>query len=97
MHYLFLFKSPRNSTKIIHLAKQISPYDNRFIIQSYKSATVDEFTYVLFDFHQRTPEKVRIRSEIFPSQGTMTVHLNQDVKNDLQNLFYCYLNEICFD
>ena len=82
VHYLFLFKSPRNSSKIIHLAKQISPYDNKFIVQSYKNATGDEFTYLLFDFHQSTPEKIRLRSKIFPSQGTMTVHLNQEVKND---------------
>ena len=39
VHYLFLFKSPRNSSKIIHLAKQVSPYDIRFIVQSYKEAT----------------------------------------------------------
>ena len=82
VHYLFLFKSPRNSSKIIHLAKQISPYDNKFIVQSYKNATGDEFTYLLFDFHQSTPEKIRLRSKIFPSQGTMTVHLNKEVKSD---------------
>ena len=79
VHYLFLFKSPRNSSKIIHLAKQVSPYDNKFIVQSYREATKDEFTYLLFDFHQSTPEKVRLRSKIFPSQGTMTVHMNQHV------------------
>ena len=82
VHYLFLFKSPRNTSKIIHLAKQISPYDNKFIVQSYKNATGDEFTYLLFDFHQTTPEKIRLRSKIFPSQGTMTVHLNQEVDRD---------------
>ena len=82
VHCLFLFKSPRNTSKIIHLAKQISPYDNKFIVQSYKNATGDEFTYLLFDFHQTTPEKIRLRSKIFPSQGTMTVHLNQEVDRD---------------
>ena len=80
VHYLFLFKSPRNASKIIHLAKQISPYDNKFIVQSYKEATLGKFTYLLFDFHQSTPEKIRLRSKIFPSQGTMTVHLNQSVE-----------------
>ena len=34
VHYLFLFKSPRNPSKIIHLAKQISPYDIEFIVKS---------------------------------------------------------------
>ena len=80
VHYLFLFKSPRNASKIIHLAKQVSPYDNKFIVQSYKNATLDKFSYLLFDFHQSTPEKIRLRSKIFPSQGTMTVHINQSSK-----------------
>merc|ERR1712016_324229 len=77
MHYLFLFKSPRNSSKAIHLAKQVSPYDNKFIVRSYKEATSKEFTYLLLDFHQSTPERVRLRSKIFPSQGTMAVHMNE--------------------
>ena len=77
VHYLFLFKSHRNSSKNIHLAKQVSPYENKFIVQSYRQATSKEFTYLLFDFHQSTPERVRLRSKIFPSQGTMTVHMNE--------------------
>ena len=80
MHYLFLFKSPRNSSKVIHLAKQVSPYDNKFIVRSYKEATQHQFTYLLFDFHQKTPEKIRLRSKIFPSEGTMTAHINQHSK-----------------
>ena len=80
MHYLFLFKSPRNSSKVIHLAKQVSPYDNKFIVRSYKEATQYQFSYLLFDFHQKTPEKIRLRSKIFPSEGTMTVHINQNSK-----------------
>ena len=43
--------------KKIHLAKNVSPYDNKFIVRSYREATSSEFTYLLFDFHQKTPEK----------------------------------------
>ena len=82
VHYLFLFKSPRYASEIIDLAKKISPYDDKFIVQSYENATGDEFTYLLLDFHPSTPEKIRLRSKIFPSQGTKTLHLNQEVKND---------------
>lgn len=54
--YLFLFKSPRNSPKIFHLAKQVSSYDNEFIVQSFSEATSNEFTYLLMIFireHQK--------------------------------------------
>ena len=77
VHYLFLFKSPRNSSKIIHLAKQISPYDIEFIVKSYKEATRDPYSYLFFDFRQSTPEDIRIRSKLFPSEGIMTVHINE--------------------
>ena len=77
VHYLLLFKSPRNSSKIIHLAKQISPYDIEFIVKSYKEATREPYSYLFFDFRQSTPEDIRIRSKIFPSQGIMTVHMNE--------------------
>ena len=79
--YLFLFKSPRNSSKVISPAKQVSPYDNKFIVRSYKEATQNQYTYLLFDFHQKTPEKIRLRSKIFPSEGTMTVHINENSSN----------------
>ena len=39
VHYLFLFESPRNSSKVIHLSKQVRSYDNTFIVRSYKEAT----------------------------------------------------------
>ena len=63
--YLFLFESPRNSSKIIHLAKQFGFCDNSFIVQSFRESTYKEFTYLWFDSYQCTPETIRIRSKIF--------------------------------
>lgn len=54
VHYLFLFKIPRNSSKIIQLAKQISPYDNKCIVKSYREANITAFGYFLMDFHPTT-------------------------------------------
>ena len=56
VHYLFLFKNPRNSSKIIHLAKQVSPNDNKFIVRSYREATSQEFHIYCLNFisvHQK--------------------------------------------
>ena len=36
-----------------------------------------EFTYLLYDSYQSTPEKIRLISKIIPSQGIMTVHMNE--------------------
>ena len=78
VHYLFIFNSLRNSSKVIFLAKQVSPYDNEFVDQSYKEATSKECTYLFLDFRQSVPEKIRPRSKIFTIQGTITVHMNQN-------------------
>ena len=74
VHYLFLFKSPRNSSKIIQLAKQVSPYDNKCIVKSYREATIPAFSYLLMDFHPTTSENIRFRSKMFPREGSITVH-----------------------
>ena len=74
IHYLFFMKSPRNSSKIIHLAKQISPYDISFIVESYKNATKEGYSYIMFDFHQTTDDDLKIRSNIFPNEKTITVY-----------------------
>ena len=39
VYQLILLKIPIKSSNIIHLEKQVSPYDNRFIVQSYREAT----------------------------------------------------------
>ena len=39
VHYLFLFKGTRNSSKNIHLANQVNIYGNEFKVQSYGEAT----------------------------------------------------------
>ena len=46
-------------------------------VPGYRQGTSKDFTYLVFGFHQSTPERVRLRSKIFPSQGTMTVHMNE--------------------
>ena len=77
IHYIFFLKSPRNSSKITHLAKQIAPYNITYIVESYKTATKLPHSYLFFDFRQTTPEIIRIRSNIFPGEEIMTVHINE--------------------
>ena len=68
-------KSPRNASKIIHLAIQISPYDISFIVESYKNATKDGYSYIMFDFHQTTDEDLKIRTNVFPNEKPLTVYM----------------------
>ena len=75
-HYLILCKSPRDSSQIIPLARQIRPHDSKLIVSVYKDATKNPYSYLLFDFHQNQQDSVRLRSNIFPSDDTpMIVYL----------------------
>ena len=76
-HYLFLTKSPRDRSQIIYLGKQISPYNTKYVVDSYFDATVNPYSYIFFDFHQSQSELVRIRSNIFPYQWPVKVYFER--------------------
>ena len=64
-HYLVLFKSPRDSSIIISLAKQMYPGNTKFLTSAYLDATRKPHSYLLIDLHQKTSDDLRIRSNIF--------------------------------
>ena len=64
-HYIIVFKNPRDSSQIIHLAKQMFPGQTRYMQEAYKMATSEPFGYLLVDLKQNTPENLRLRSNIF--------------------------------
>ena len=72
-HYMVLFKNPRDSSQIIHLAKQMYPRNVHFMQEAYKLATAEPFSYLLVDLKQDTPENLRLRADIF--QPTQTVYV----------------------
>ena len=64
-HYIVIFKNPRDSSQIIHLAKQMFPGQTRYMQEAYKMATSEPFGYLLVDLKQDTPENLRLRTNIF--------------------------------
>lgn len=63
--YLVLFKNPRDSSQIVHLAKQLSPGKINYVVDAYRELTKKPYSYVLFDLHQATEESLRMRTRIF--------------------------------
>ena len=68
-HYMILFKSPRDKSQIMHLARQMYPGQSRFLQDVFEEATSRPYGYLLVDLKQDTPEHLRLRS-----------HLTQDVQ-----------------
>ena len=71
--YIILFKSPRDSSQISHLAKQIMPGDTKFVVEAYTDATVEPYSYLLMDFRPQSSQCYRLRSSIFPNKAKVYV------------------------
>lgn len=76
-HYLILFKNPRDSSQILHLARQIYPPNPKALQQAYLDAVSRPHGYLLLDLRQETPENCRWRSDILGEvrQGCENVYL----------------------
>ena len=65
-HYICVMKSVRLTQQIGILANQIWPGKGKKITDIYIKATVNNFSYLLFDLHpQQIEDKFRIRNRIF--------------------------------
>jgi GTPase SAR1 family protein len=64
-HYIVLMKNKRDGASVSYLARQISPYNTRYITEAYLHATQRPYSYLLLDLRQETNDKIRIRGNIF--------------------------------
>lgn len=66
VHYLVIFKNPRDASAINFVARQAYPSNAKFLINSYEDATRNKpHGYLFIDFTQECPEEMRVRSNIF--------------------------------
>lgn len=76
-HYLIIMKSPRDSSQIVNIAKQVSPYKTKHVIESFRFATKRPYSYLLIDTHAATPDHLRLRSNILMHEWPMHVYLEK--------------------
>ena len=80
VHYLVIFKNPRDNTVIDYLARQAFPSNRNYLIDAFKDATVDRpHGYLFLDFTQACPDTLRVRSDIFSPYGII-VHKQGNVQ-----------------
>ena len=65
---LILFKSPRDSSQVNHLAKQMFPGHVKYMQEAFQDATKRPYGYLLCDLKPETPSDFRLRSNIFPGE-----------------------------
>ena len=68
-----IFKSPRDSSQITHLAKQVVPGETDLLVSAYRQATEEAHSYLLIDLQQGTPDIYRFRSNVVPEKAYVYV------------------------
>ena len=68
VHYLVIFKNPRDASQITHLAKQMYPEHAHFLQEVFADATSEAYGYLFIDLKQETPEHLRLRTKIMPNE-----------------------------
>jgi hypothetical protein len=69
-HYIILFKNPRDQSQIYTIARQMFPNNSKFLMSAFKIATESPFGYLFLDLKQKTPEEIRVRTQILPNEPT---------------------------
>ena len=67
-HYLVLFKSPRDSSQVTHLAKQMFPGHSKYMQEAFQDATSRPYGYLLCDLKPETLTDFQLRTNIFPGE-----------------------------
>ena len=70
VHYLVIFKNPRDSTVIDFVARQAFSFNRKFLIDAYNDAVKNRpYAYLFLDFTQSCPDELRVRTDIFNPSG----------------------------
>jgi len=76
-HYILLLKNPRDVQPVATLARQVYADDWRHAVEAYRHATRQPFGYVLFDLHPRTPDHLRLRTDILPEDDVEHAYIKR--------------------
>lgn len=74
-HYIILFKNPRDKAQIKHLAQQVCPENVKFLQEAYTDATSCPHGYLFLDLKQKTPDELRFKTNVFPSDKVNVVYV----------------------
>ena len=72
-----LFKSPRDSSAVVSLAKQIYPGQNGFLVEAFRRATAAPYSHLLIDLKQSTEDVYRLRTHVVPSRADVFVNSSE--------------------
>ena len=75
-HYMTIFKNPRDLSQICRLASQMFPKNSHYLLDAYKLATSEPYSYLFIDLTQDTLDHLRLRSNIL-NKEFQTVYITK--------------------
>jgi hypothetical protein len=72
--YYFWFKNPRDNLSIVNFAKQAFPGNTRAVVDAYKQATREPWTFLLMDLRQETDDRARLLGNYASENKPMVVY-----------------------
>lgn len=89
---IIVFKNPRATNQISHLAKQIYNKNVKFIQEIYEDATRKPYGYLFCDLRQTTPDYLRFRTNIFENDVPKNIiYVPNDMElteNEINNIIF---------
>ena len=68
--YVVLYKNARDANQIAYLARQMYPGKSAFMVEAFKDATKNPYSYLLVDLKPDSDEQYRLRTNVFPGETT---------------------------
>jgi hypothetical protein len=75
-------KNKRDGASISYLARQMSPYNTKYITQAYQKATEKPYSHFLCDLRQETNDLLKLRSNIFGD--VISIYVDSEDKKYMQ-------------
>ena len=66
--YLVALKNVRDRNQFSYLARQVLPEASASLCEAYREATQSPYGYMILDFAQDTDDRLRYRTNVFPSE-----------------------------
>ena len=75
VHYLVLFKNPRDRTVVDYVARQAFPHVRRDLMKAFEYVTSNSpHSYLFLDLTQETPDMFRVKTDVFNSYGYAVIY-----------------------
>jgi hypothetical protein len=80
--YLVALKNVRDGNQFFYLARQVLPEASASLCAVYKEATRNAHGYLILDFAQDKDDRLRFRTNVFPSEYPPVIHAQVNNKAD---------------